>query len=173
MKVRRNDHIEQQATDLLAEFGFDDIPVDVFGLVASLGVSVAFEIMEDDISAILLIESDVPKMAINADHHSNRQRFSAAHEVGHFLLHHTGGDQLFVDQATYYRNQFARTGLDKQEIEANRFGAELLMPRHRLLEQIEPEEPLKELEIFALADRFQVSEHAMTLRLVRLGLLQP
>ena len=177
MRLRRNDAIEQQAVKILADHNFDEIPVDVDGLAQSLGLDVQVKDMDDDISAFLLLEGEKQVIVVNEKHHKNRRRFSVAHEIGHFCLHHTSGkDRLFIDKATYYRNNQAHSGLSYSEIEANRFAASLLMPRHQILRQLDPNELIFDNEnqnVGSLANQFEVSEQAMTLRLVRLRLMLP
>ena len=177
MRLRRNDVIEQKAVDLLAQQGFDGVPVNVTELAQSLDIDVQEKNMDDDISAFLLFEGNKKVIAVNNTHHRNRKRFSIAHEIGHFWLHCTSGDDyLFVDKATYYRNNLAHSGLSSNEIEANRFAASLLMPRHHILSEIDPSELIHDNEgenVEVLADLFEVSQQAMTLRLVRLRLMQP
>ena len=177
MRLRRNDAIEQRAVDILADNNFDEIPIGVDRLAKSLGLDVQLKDLDDDISAFLLLEGDKQVIVVNEKHHKNRRRFSIAHEIGHFCLHHTSGkDRLFIDKATYYRNNQAQSGLSSYEIEANRFAASLLMPRHQILRQLDPSELIFDNEnqnVGSLAEQFEVSEQAMTLRLVRLRLMLP
>ena len=177
MRLRRNDALEQRAVDILANYNLDEIPVNVDNLAKSLGLDIQLKEMDDDISAFLLLEGEKQVIVVNEKHHKNRRRFSIAHEIGHFCLHHTNGkDRLFVDKATYYRNNQAHSGLSYHEIEANRFAASLLMPRHQILRQLDPNELIFDNEnqnVGSLADQFVVSEQAMTLRLVRLRLMLP
>ena len=56
---------------------------------------------------------------------------------------------------------------DAKEIEANRFAAELLMPRHMLIEAIQRS---GEAQASDLARQFEVSEEAMTYRLTDIRL---
>ena len=66
----------------------------------------------------------------------------------------------------------------REEIQANTFAAELLMPRRFMSEEIErvvsrsPKVAPEEL-VAALAGTFQVSEEAMRYRLINLGVLGP
>lgn len=178
MRLRRNDKYEQRAVDILTEHDFDDIPVDVYGLAQALGLDVQLKDMDDDISAFLLIEGEKQVIVVNKRHGENRRRFSIAHEIGHFCLHHTRGeDRLFIDKATYYRNNQSHSGLSFHEIEANRFAASLLMPSHHITNYINPSELIFDNEIDNVGNlannEFKVSEQAMTLRLVRLRLMQP
>jgi len=94
-----------------------------------------------------------------------RQRFTAAHELGHFYLRtHDRGDQQTFDWVDY-RDDLSTTGTDPVEVFCNSFAATLLMP-----------EPWVRWEagrcnsINALASRFEVSQEAMRYRLANIGL---
>lgn len=163
--------IESITKGLLKEHGVVEPPVDVYGLIKQQGIRLYFEEMDDDDSGLLLVENGVASIAINKEHHPNRQRFTAAHELGHYMLHSKGQDRLFVDRA-YRRNVNSSKGLDSAEIEANSFAGNLLMPR-ALVKAHANAESISDLDICLLALQFEVSEHAMTLRLAKLGLIDP
>jgi Zn-dependent peptidase ImmA (M78 family) len=150
-------------TDLLRKHKVTAPAVNVNRIIEESGVRLVFEVMDDSDSGLLLIKGGEATIAINAAHHPNRRRFSAAHECGHYFLHREGDEQLFVDQA------FQR---DATAIEANRFAAELLMPETMIRDAV-ANQSLSDLDIALLALRFEVSEQAMTLRLVKLSLIDP
>jgi len=62
----------------------------------------------------------------NDPHPLVRQRFSIAHEIGHFILHQKQG-QLFIDKTykVFLRDQLSSSGENIQEIQANQFAAAL------------------------------------------------
>jgi Zn-dependent peptidase ImmA (M78 family) len=157
--------IERKSWRLLQEHRLETAPVDVHRLAEELDLDLSFEPMEDDVSAMLLIEDGEGHIVVNKSHHANRQRFSIAHEIGHFLLH-AKGDQLFVDRS-FYRNQASSVGESRQEVEANAFAASLLMPSKLVKEDL-PDDDDPELYVARLASTYAVSELAMTYRLVKL-----
>jgi Zn-dependent peptidase ImmA (M78 family) len=111
-------------------------------------------------------------IAVNKTHHPNRQRFTIAHECGHLHLHADQGDRLWVDKSystIVYRDSTSSTGDKLAEIQANQFAAGLLMPESLLNEDMTQD--LSDVDISRLAVRFRVSEQAMSLRLVSLGML--
>lgn len=162
---------EKRATRLLAEHGVTEAPVEVEGLAKALGISVRHERLDNDVSGLLLVENGVAKVAINESHHRNRRRFTLAHEIGHVLLH-AEGDRVFVDRR-FFRNQWSSKGELREEIEANAFAAALLMPRSLIRRHLEADSGITDVDVFRLATKFQVSEQAMTLRLVKLGYIEP
>jgi antirestriction protein ArdC len=98
-----------------------------------------------------------------------RVRFTIAHELGHWHLHRRSGRA----QTRFCReDQVGGTRAELQsskriEAEANRFAAELLMPR----ELVRAEAERARLSVPALAKRFGVSAAAMQVRLEVLELL--
>ncbi len=166
---------ERRAAQLLRDHGLEAPAVDVEALAGALDISVHYERLAKDMSGVLLVENGSARVAINQAHHRNRQRFTLAHEIGHVLLHADrdgGGNRLFVDRR-FFRNEWSSKGELREEIEANAFAASLLMPRRFFGQCLEPRAGITELDVFRLATRFEVSEQAMTLRLVKLGYIEP
>lgn len=132
---------------------------------------------EDGFSAFLLVKEGNATAFVNRDHHPNRQRFSLAHEIGHFILHHQPSkklDDLFLDKslALYTRKDHHSNEMERQ---ANEFAASLLMPRE-LLEKYIAKNDLDmedEFDVSRLAMAFGVSEQALQIRLNKLHLVFP
>lgn len=103
-------------------------------------------------------------MAVNSKTHLyyEKKRFSIAHELGHLFLHFTNDQKHYI---AFRNNQ--RTEGKQQEIEANIFAANLLMPD----EMVEREYFELELPFLStLAQKFQVSKAAMKIKLDSLQL---
>lgn len=167
--------IENEARELLQKHGVTEPAVDIFAIIKAEGLRLTFDEMDDQHSGFLLVENNKATIAINRDHHPNRQRFTAAHELGHYVLHSQGRDRLFVDSATqtFLRNQVSSQGTKQEEIEANQFAASLLMPRKMLKDALnEFEDDITDLDIYRMSAKFEVSEQAMTLRLTRVTSLK-
>src|SRR5256885_1324338 len=115
----------QRAYKLLQEQRVTEAPIDVEALAHSQGVTVRFEELEDKISGILVRKGGKVYAAVNKFHHPNRQRFTVAHELGHFLLH-AKSPGVFVDDAlVYFREDDDLNLADAREMEANMFAAAL------------------------------------------------
>jgi len=175
MTSHRSRSIEQQAADLLRSSGSLLCPVPLERIARHLGLRVEPAELGDDVSGILVVEKDMGSIGYNLFQHPVRQRFSIAHEIGHFVLHHRFRN-LFIDKhytAVYKRHQ-PESGTDQRfEVEANRFAACLLMPRELLSQEI-PKLSLDlgdESALQELADAFAVSTQAMSIRLSQLGVL--
>ena len=171
MIVAVSERIERRATKLLRDHGVTSPPVDVEGIAKAVGISVNYERLENDVSGLMLFENGVAKVAINESHHRNRQRFTLAHEIGHVLLH-AKDDRVFVDRR-FFRNEWSSKGELREEIEANAFAASLLMPQSLIKQYLDTEGGITDIDVFRLATRFEVSEQALTLRLVRLNYIEP
>jgi Zn-dependent peptidase ImmA (M78 family) len=164
--------IDGQATDLLRKVGQLSAPVDVLAIAKSLGADVVFEELEGDVSGFLLKEKGASHIAINSRHHPNRQRFTLAHECGHLFLHAKDGDRLWIDKTLFFRDG-SKKGDQLAEIQANQFAAGLLMPQELIRACLGEDGPVSDFDVVRLAVKFEVSERAMTVRLMSLGLLEP
>lgn len=172
------DEIKACALKFLREAGITQAPVDVEKLAIRVGAKVSYEPFEGDLSGVLVKDHGSVVIGVNSSHPNTRQRFTIAHECGHLLLKHIG--DIFVDQtvAVMKRDGRSSMAIDQQEIEANRFAAELLMPEKMIVEAVKRRQQ-KKTDISAsqiiseLADEFQVSPQAMEYRLTNLGLLMP
>lgn len=173
MRKRYAKEIDKRATELLQKLNLFRAPVEVEAVARHLGAEVVFDELEDDVSGFLLREHSTSTIAVNKLHHPNRQRFTLAHECGHLLLHADKGDRLWLDRALFFRDSNSSSGDQLSEIQANQFAAGLLMPEELVLEAIGRGQAISEFDVVRLAMRFEVSERAMTFRLVSLGLFTP
>jgi Zn-dependent peptidase ImmA (M78 family) len=167
--------IEKRATDLLAELGCNTLPVPIDRIAAKLGIRLETADLGEDVSGVLVVTDSGCTIGCNWSDPAVRQRFTIAHEIGHFVLHRKSGS-LFIDKqyaGIYKRDKNSSSGVQRREVEANRFAAALLMPAETLAKAFEflqfdlgDESALEEL-----ARKFEVSSQAMSFRLSHLGLL--
>lgn len=91
----------------------------------------------------------------------------------HLLLHK--GKELHVDKTIFLnlRDDVSSQAVDPDEIEANRFAAELLMPKNLILKDVKQADIDLENEddLLDLARRYRVGIQALTFRLANLGLI--
>jgi Zn-dependent peptidase ImmA (M78 family) len=165
--------IAQTANDLLAELGIADAPVPVERIAKHLGIQVKKTDLGSDCSGVLIRSATgAAHIGIHLGHHPNRQRFSIAHELGHYKLHKKG---TYIDNGVYALFRMdSGSGTDVEEWEANQFAAALLMPKTLLAASLQK---LKfdladDEDLIELAKTFEVSTQAMAYRLGNLGLLQ-
>lgn len=168
--------IEKKALDLLDRYQIYDAPVKVSLLAGEMGVDITYQDLDNHVSGVLVITDDNRAgIALNEFHHTNRQRFTIAHELGHYVLHKSDR-HLFIDaRPTYFRDNKASEGTDSLEIQANAFAAALLMPERIVLKLIKDNkfDIFDEYDVSNLASLLEVSEQALTIRLVNLGLIRP
>ncbi len=129
---------------------------------------------DEDLAGFLFVASSVGVVFVNADDPVYRKRFSAAHELGHFLLHRDAmhGGRWIADQPSTIRD--VEDNQSKQlEREANRFSAEILMPAGLCRARVNtvlndfPAAPASVL-VHRLAADLLVSREAMSYRLKNL-----
>lgn len=163
---------ESEAQRVRAAYVGESLPVPVEEIAAKLGAAVVYEAMDRGVSGLLVRDAESTVIGVNSTHADVRQRFSIAHEIGHLVLHR--GRPMVVDHVRLnLRDERSSTATDYEEIQANAFAAELLMPQDlvlRALRDIDPERSGSEARLVAdLAHVFAVSEQAMEYRLVNLG----
>ncbi len=173
VRIRRKE-IKSLVEKMLHSSGIDQPPISVEKIAKKLNLEIRVEQLEGDISGCIIRQGDRGIVGVNTFHHENRQRFTVAHEIGHFLLHK--GNQILVDRKflVNMRDAEASAAANPEEVEANFFAAELLMPERFLSIDIkgkhldiEDDQSLRDL-----AERYQVSTQALTYRLANLGYLQ-
>jgi Zn-dependent peptidase ImmA (M78 family) len=166
-----------------AEFGFLGEPWDAYqvdvDLVATLlfdmGVQRVPDLRVGDREYAGFLDAPARLIAIESGHHPHRQRFSVAHEIGHFVLHylpHPKSSGLFtcttrdMEASGAHNRGGTPAGHFRQEVQANLFAGSLLMP----------EAPIRAMhkvtggKAGAMARHFKVSPKAMEIRLSRLHL---
>lgn len=102
-------------------------------------------------------------IGVNASHHSNRLRFTVAHELGHLVLH-ADKKPLWVEElVVFFCDDASSKAVDPREIEANRFAARLLMTLQTLIADLTSEvlDLNDDVSTRRLASRYQVSVQAL------------
>lgn len=142
--------------------GLDPVPLNVAAVAEKVGIRIERIALEDDLSGILYKEKESNSwvMQINEDHHPNRQRYTIAHELGHFCLHRHL-KQRFEDKI-FFRGVEA----NKPEWQANDFASAILMPEDRFREMVRS--GASKVEV--LAKEFKVSTLALRIRAKNLGI---
>jgi len=159
------------AKKVFAEF-FDEVKkIDLLKIAKAWGIEIFFEPFNDDTSGVLVVDSSKTSILINSKDSKERQKFTLGHELGHFHLHKPAG--VHVDTSiTMARNANSKLGKDIQEIEANQFAAELIMPEDFLKKDAEEfTKGLDEKTVEKLSKKYSVSILAMQNRLSSLELI--
>jgi Zn-dependent peptidase ImmA (M78 family) len=164
--------IRQKVSSILQRAGCKVAPVPIERIAAHLGATIRYGPYPDGDLAGMLIRAERPIIAINSAHHKNRQRFTIAHECGHLVLHQ---EKYHIDKSFpvfFNRDKTSSLAIDRLEVEANQFAAEMLMPFSFLIRDVknsdldfENGESTREL-----ARKYHVSEQAMNYRLANIFL---
>jgi IrrE N-terminal-like domain len=140
-------------------------PVDIQAIIREVGVEYAELPKPKEISGLIEAYGGGYRIVVNSNHSLNRRRFTAAHELGHFVYHRDIIGDGIVDDAAYRSEKIGQYSGDKKilreyETQANRFAAIILMPV-MLLDRLQADRvPIPEM-----ARRLQVSEEALRIRL--------
>ncbi|WP_423597015.1 ImmA/IrrE family metallo-endopeptidase [Roseateles sp. MS654] len=154
---------EGAARELLTRHWDRHLPIDPVKIASAAGVSVYARGGLGDShypysGYYRRMENGVPTLEFNVTEAPVRQRFTVAHELGHFALGHEDSPR---DAGNFYSSR------DPKERLANKFAAELLMPGS-LVRQYYSSGAAQSVE--ELAQLFGVSKDAMGYRLINLGL---
>ena len=141
------------------------LKLDVLGMVNKLG-GVVYEQGYIGINGNSMIIKDDGSFEIyvSAMDSEDRQRFTIAHELGHYFIHYLQ-DASGTSKTQYYRTSYAQGG--REEYEANIFAASLLMPEQNFKQRFE----LRGGDLSAVAKDFGVSIAAAGVRARSLGLI--
>ena len=173
---------EDRAAAVLRKYEIEHPPIPVEDIADWEGALIVRNNFDGTESGFTLRDGNRIIIGVNTRTSRKRQRFTIAHEIGHVVLHQS---PLIVDHSVRmdWRDDVSSLGTEKQEIEANAFGAALLMPQEMVLasaKQYSLRAPgslagttWREQLISELAREFDVSTDAMGFRLINLGVLAP
>jgi len=140
------------------------IPVNPIALAHGMGVQVYQSPSLPVIGEFYYDDDGNPVIIFQPSGYGKRDRFTVAHELGHFCLQHGQHGHRFRDQT----QNFNIHNFDPKERAANRFAAELLMPENVVLYAVRQSD-MKTVE--EMSNYFDVSGLAMRIRLQGLGIL--
>lgn len=151
------------AKGVLDEYWDGMLPVEPGALASQIGLRVIEcpDLAQEGISGKFSLENSVPTIRYSPAEPRVRQRFTIAHELGHYVLQH---GPSFRDPIAHFNMGY----YSPVEREANRFAAELLMPAEAVEYLVRT---MKDATVAKMASRFDVSQVAMGYRLKNLGWL--
>ncbi len=155
---KRIGYCRDMARKILQDTKALEIPVPIEKVIDHYGFRVAYLNQPPDQFSGILHRSK-KAIGINKNHHIFRQRFSLAHELGHYFLGHPDAEQEIPDEEN-------SSLFEIYEKEADEFAGELLVPKD-LLKQRFKDTP----EIDNLKNKFQVSQHVIIIQISKYGLL--
>ena len=128
----RYDKARQEAIEILKNVGISGPPVSPLDVASHLGLTVSvIEMPPDhrDVAGFLDVKNK--QIFVNQEDPPNRQTFTVAHEIGHYLLHR----EVIEAHPDQYELLFRGKMLEAHtpmEQEANCFAANLLVPEEML-----------------------------------------
>lgn len=147
-----------------ADRGF---PVDSAHIARSMGIRAIEMPLEPNVSGVIIKEKQKdPVIVVSRQDSTARKRFTAAHELGHYILHlDRSGDDYSEFEHVDFRDGNSSAGTNRDEIFCNQFAAHLLMPSADVKTLRQDGKGLYELSAY-----FGVSLEAMRHRMSNEGL---
>jgi Zn-dependent peptidase ImmA (M78 family) len=153
--------------------GMSSSPVDVEGIIRKLGITYRNEPMANGESGFIEHENGDFTITVDSTEGRQRQRFTAAHELAHYLLHReklvqVGGLSRHSDSLYdgFADGNPPQPFSPSHEVEANRLAAQILMPKEAVTSAYNSRFD----NVDEVAMKFGVSMQAMSIRLKTLGL---
>lgn len=159
---------QSKAREILTELSITTPPILIEDVIESFGLKLEQINGIDKFEGQLIPEKRL--IRINQNKPKNRQRFTIAHELGHWVLYHQG--RIFEtdeEPALLSLNGFSPSlessySHKQREAEANYFAGELLIP----IKWLEIDWKKYNPDIKKLSDLYQVSEEALWKKILEL-----
>lgn len=157
------DRVEANEAAIVSRFA-SSYPVKVGEMASELGLKVIRAPMAPKISGLIQPSTDAPsgfEIKVNKYETPERQRFTVAHEIAHYLLHRHEIGSGVVDSIMYRSSLTSR-----KETEANRLAADIVMPAKLVNRELDRLGGLRTPDVVdEIAAIFRVSVPAMKVRL--------
>ncbi|HEY4601054.1 MAG TPA: ImmA/IrrE family metallo-endopeptidase [Cerasibacillus sp.] len=160
-----------------SNFKQEHIIEDLEKSIEDFGIEVRYALLEDEISGFSRVVDGKPQVIVNGEHPENRRRFTMAHELGHIILHWKWLNKenqrlddyhyeiLYRQESSYYNGNL------REEIQANAFAAEFLMPIEDVKKMLKGKQEKdlsrneKSYHIKKLAHKYRVSDQTARIQL--------
>jgi Zn-dependent peptidase ImmA (M78 family)/transcriptional regulator with XRE-family HTH domain len=164
-KITPSSVLEFRAQEVINKHGLYRLPINVYQVAENLGAHVIFESLPNDfymkLKAFCYKEDGFSLIGINKNHPVVLQRYSLAHEL-HHLLYDFNAQSFTCGPGNESKDV---------EVDAEKFAAELLMPRNMIERLISNPLNISYLTINLVAQHFGVSYEAAAIRLEKFGLI--
>lgn len=134
--------------------------IDLEAIAASRGAFVTVRPL-DGAEAMIVSEGDAAVILVNERSRPERQRFSIAHEIGHW--HHHRGRILFCGPGDIGNPKHDALHPERQ---ADNFASDLILPNYMFFPRLHPIRRLRLQEIGEIAEEFRASQTATLLKVV-------
>lgn len=127
-------------------------PVKIGSIAKELGLTVKTATLPAGVSGEIRCVDGAFTIRVNRHDVKERQRFTLAHEIAHFLLHRDKIGDGIVDDILY-RSKLS----DLLEVQANKLAADIIMPWHLMQNCLNSHSDLKNEQIYEkIAEEAQV-----------------
>lgn len=159
-----NKKLEVLAHDILFKNDMMKLPVNLISIADKNGIDVYYSNLPEGISGAIRYNGDKKRFEIivDSDENPRRRRFTLAHELAHFFLQK---ELLLANQEIHY-DVLYRKNYSEKEYDIDYLAGAILMEKE-ILEELYKINP----SISELAKVFNVSESALTVRLMQLEIL--
>lgn len=141
------------------------VPVRLGDLARDLGLEVRIATLPHGKSGQIAPSTNAPagfSIRVNRHESKERQRFTLAHEIAHFLLHRDKIKDGITESVMYRADGIT----NREEVEANKLAAEIVMPASAIRERIGNRAGNIDISLVKhFAREFKVSSPAMEIRL--------
>jgi Zn-dependent peptidase ImmA (M78 family) len=166
--VSLSSKVQEYLDHLLTDECYDNHQLQLNVVLKKLGLLFAeAEFVDPAISGMIYAKNGVYTVYVNRRHSQTRKRFTAAHEVGHYISAQCDSlskVQLSQEGFKDYVVSFRKDGIcSEAETEANEIAAQMLMPEKWVKQFLD-----MNLNIEQMANNFFISESAMTVRVEKL-----
>jgi Zn-dependent peptidase ImmA (M78 family) len=146
-----------KALGLIEGAGISQTPIDVEKIARFIGFIITTAPYPDSRKGSVHVEEGLKIIIVNTSHPIVVQRYTIAHELGHFVNGHGCREKTFSqqDDKRFYDPYF------HQEKEADAFAAELLMPQSFLVQHLSQ----FGIDNHKLQELYQVSKRVVDIRL--------
>lgn len=158
-------HPLESPGDVLTRYAAAPPPVNLEGLVSDMGLGFRVEALPVGISGKLIRDGAVPagfRVVVNGAEPMNRQRFTVAHEIAHYVLHRDLIGDGITDNAMYRSTSLS----DELERQADHFAAQILLPAQAVKDALRAGNH----SYAKLSEMFNASQDAIRIRIRELGL---
>jgi Zn-dependent peptidase ImmA (M78 family) len=115
------------------DFNFPETSITEVARALNIEIRTA-KFTEEGVAGLVIYgdKKEKAKIFVNAEHKLPKQNFTIAHEIGHLLIHKPKVKKKYkIDRMDFERSD---KEIVKEEVEADYFASQLLVPRHKLQE---------------------------------------
>ncbi|RKS16704.1 uncharacterized protein DUF955 [Arthrobacter sp. AG1021] len=155
------DAAAEAAEQTLRELWDGEFPIDPRKLAKAQGIKVEFARLLEDISGAIVARPGDVTILVEETQDFTRQRFTIAHELGHYFERVIAGDAEYS-----FVERRGGNGYSLHELYADTYAANLLMPEFEFRTVYEMTS-----DVSQVAEYFAVSKSAAQMRINKLGLI--